>query len=724
MSRPMPRPSNLRLTHEQETALDTYISQRLDALDASNASRILADRRSRDRYKNQRKDREIKDTVYEHSNVPLPLTSLVVDYFLGRTHDEILGEKPFFSARPQGASDREDARAIERFARYKLCDQAGLEDSIDDALTSLHVQQALFLKAVHKEEVDEFERYGLKALHDTSVNPPKPVQIAGVGFILEDATWVEQVDPASMIAPAPGAPAPAQPATRMHLEADPSFIFDPVKHAMMPLPPDTPVPFRRVLYSGPKSEEIKSENIRAPMDARSFEEADFIAEYSDRTADWLLDRFLERSWFKADDYRSQLSSQNANAKTPGMQPEASSRVDIQEDKVENKAFDTRTRRVPVAECWITWDVLERGRPQRIVVWWDRERKKSVYYEYQANVSANGRHPYRAVSLGRDECTWWGLSIPELVEQFQEYVDLQFNRHSFRNSINANPIIGTNPDAIQEKVPLSQIRPGMTVTLENNRTIQDFLQAFVFPNADLDTEMLLDKCVYFVQLWFGISNLAQGDYGDVPQNTTAFGQDATLREAAKYSRRITKRAQSGIKLHILDLVQVMVATMDEQEKFFFTEGGQSLSGTITADRVRALTIDVSMVVGRAQNAQAIQATNLAIQIVEKYAMMLVQSPWMAEIVRPLYTTSLRLLGFDDVEQLLPDPRNPGAALVAAQQAMLLKGAVPESGKDSPQAPAEDPDVVPFSPESGPQNAGASIVNPPPAAPSQNQGAANG
>jgi hypothetical protein len=654
---------------------------------------------------------------------------MVVDYFLGRTHDEIFGEKPFFSARPQGADDRELAKSIERFARYKLCDQAGLEESLDDALTSLHVQRALFLKSVHREDVDEYERYGLTALHDVSVTPPRPVQVLDGGYILEDAKWIEQPDPASMIAPAPGA-MPAQPAMRIHLEADPSFIFEPGRHVFMPLAPDIAVPFRRVLYSGPKSEEIKSENIVAPMDARSFEEADFIGEYSDRTADWLLDRFLERPWFTSEDYKSQLESANANAKTPDLQADGSKRKDDAEDRVENKSFDSRTKKVAVAECWITWDVLEKGRPQRIVVWWDRERKKSVFYEYQANVSATGRHPYRAVSLGRDECTWWGPSIPELVEKFQEYVDLQFNRHSYRNSINANPITGVNPDAVQEKFNLSDIRPGMTFTLENGKTMQEFISAFVFPNADLDTEMLLDKCVYFIQLWLGISNLAQGDYSDVPQNTTAFGQDATLREAAKYSRRLTKRAQTGIRNHIQDLVMVMAATMDDQESFYFDEGGQSLSGTMSADRVRALTLDVKMVVGRAQNAQAIQATNLAIQIVEKYAMMLVQSPWMAEIVRELYKTSLRLLGFDDVDELLPDPRNPGAALLAAQQAAMLRGQVPDAGKDKALPPEDDAAggaVVPFQPTGGPgspQNAGASIVNPPPEAPSLNQGGANG
>lgn len=692
----MPRPTNLRLNELQETALNQYIDQRLESLDRENGDRIRADEDSRLRYENDRRDRAIPDSVFEQSNTPIPITSLVTDYFLSRAHDEILGEKPFFKTRPQGPSDRDLARNLERFATYKLVGQAKVDEEIEDSLLSAHIQRAAILKGVYAEETDEFEQYDRVALHD--VQTGEPVMLPESGYVFDDAEWIEQPDPEAVVDPAQL----QQPPMRKHLAADPSVILDPARYEFRPM--TGPAIFKRTLFAGAKSVEVESKNFRAPMDARSLHEADFVAEYYDKASDWILDRFNERPWFKLADYETQLKTRDANAKTE-------TKTEPLETK-ENLSFDLRTHRSSIAECWFTWDVLERGRPQRVVVWWDRELKRCIAYDYQANISPTGRHTYRSVSVAKNKKRWWGYSIPELVKFAQDYVDLQFNRHSFRNSINSNPIIGQNPNAILERKSFSELKPFEKVTLEDGKSMQDYLQAFVFPNAELDTEVLIDKIIYFVQLWLGISNVAQGDYSDVPQNTTAFGQDATLREAAKNSRRFIRRVQRGIRDHIQDLVEILVATMDDEEVFYATEGDNSILGSLKKDQVRGLSLDVEIVVGRAQNAQAIQATNLATQLVEKYATMLVTSPWMATLVRPLYKISLRLLGFDDIDTLLPDPANPQVA------AMLppMTGMVPTSGKDQ-QQPATTT-------EGNAANAGASIVNGPPESPAQDRSAQNG
>lgn len=708
----MPRKSSLRLTPEQESALNQYIQLRIAELESTNQGRIDADRASRLRYENDRRDRVAPDSIWEHSNTPVPLTSLVVDYFLSRSWDEIFGNKPFFTARPQGPSDRDVARALERFATFKLVDQAHADEDIEDAITSAHLQRAAIVKAIYHEETDDFERTDLNALHDSTTG--QPVEILGHGYILEDDEWEEQPDPAAPIDPMTGAPG----ATRVHLKADPSFVMDPARHAFAPL--QMPVAIQRTIFKGAKSVEVESQCFLAPDDARSLEEADFVAEKYDKTGDWLLDRFTEREGFTLDDYRTLIESSDANHKT-GTNDEApgTSLVTEKEGVKENLGFDVRTKRRAVVECWLTWDVLQRGRPQRLVVWWDKEAARAVCYDYQALVSPTGRHPYRSLVLAKNKKRWWGYSLPEIVQAFQDYVDLQFNRHSYRNSINANPILGQNPDAIQEKKSFHELKPFEVVTLEGGKSIQEYLQAFVFPNADLDTEVLLDKVFYWVQLWLGISNVAQGDYSDTPQNTTAFGQDATLKEAAKLSRRFSRRLQRGVRDHLFDLVQVLIATMDEEEAFYFMEGDQSLTGTLRADQVRGLSIDISLVVGAASNAQAIQAAQLATQLVEKYVTMLTTAPAFALVVRPIYKTSLRLLGYDDVDKLLPDPTDPQAMIPPPP----MTGMVPEGSKDQPKPPGEG-DATALPDPGSPANTAAPIVGGPPATLDRNgEGTAN-
>ncbi|RME71292.1 MAG: hypothetical protein D6781_04540 [Verrucomicrobia bacterium] len=686
----MPQPTNVRLTREQEEALIRYLDKRIDSLKETNRERIEADADSWRRYNNDRSDRT--GGVWDHCNTPLPLTSMVVDYFSARAHDELLSSRPFFQITPQGPADRDFAQTISRFSTYKLNDVARTHEEIDQALLSAFVQRAAILKAVYHEERDSYERVGVIALHDAQTGAP--VEILDYGFILEDAEWVEQPDPIN----------PGQ--SRLHLAADPSFILDPERYEWKPL--EQPVAFERTLYAGPRSVQVDSQRFLAPITARSLDEADCIVEFYDRTLDWVMERFNEREWLKAKDYRAELASEDAEEKTPTQAaPEGSHPI---ESKSESLSFDPRTKRIAIAECWLTWDVFDRGTPSRIVVWMDIDRRKLIACEYQAIVSPTGKPPYSAITVARKPNRWWGPSIPEMVKAFQDYVDGQFNRHSYRNLINANPVIGQNPDAIIERKEFLDIGPGEAVTLEDGRSISDYLQAFVFPNADLDTEMLLDKCVYFVQLWLGISNVAQGDYSDVPQNTTAFGQDATLREAAKLARRFIRRCIAGIEHHITHLAKILFATMDDEEVYYYTEGDTSSVGSLTADAVRNLELNIRISVGRTQNAQAIQATTLAKQIVTEYVQYLAQAPQIAATVRPIYKQSLRLLGFDDVDALLPDPSLPeGAALMSMP---------PPDASDVPESARDQQNLAPF-PDAEAANTAASIVTGPPPVLNRNQ-----
>ena len=81
--------TNLKLNKEQEEKLLTYVKDRLKQLQVDNSERHKADKLSWDIYENSREDRLQPDTIYSHSNLPVPLTSLVVDHFLARAEDEI-----------------------------------------------------------------------------------------------------------------------------------------------------------------------------------------------------------------------------------------------------------------------------------------------------------------------------------------------------------------------------------------------------------------------------------------------------------------------------------------------------------------------------------------------------------------------------------------------------------------------------------------------------------
>ncbi len=661
---------HLRLDQEQEAKFIAYLGTRLLELDSDNKERIAADKKSDLAYENSRKDRAKAGTVFAESNMPVPLTSYVVDHFSSRTEDEVFSRKPFCSFAPEGPADQETARGLDRFSQYKLFKLGKVDKDLLESNHSLFRHRARFLKAIYDEDIDIWEEHDLPVLH--SSKDQQPVMILDHGYVIEGRDkFIDVVNPVTQ-----------QPVKV--LEKDPTVELDPTdpnRYYYAPL--KKPIRFKDVHYSGPRSREVDSDCIRIPSDARSADEADIILEYYDKPSHWVKARFLDRDWMKWADFEAKIRSERADRKTDDERKKVSK---------ENKAFDMDTASFGIVEVWIERDVLGWGTPQRIVAWYDKKSKILIDYEYQKKVTPNGRHPYTVDAIAKTKQYWWGKSIPEMLEPFQEYVDLQWNRHSYRNSINANPIIAQNPEAIQEKKSFLEMKPYDVYTLETGKTIQDWLQAFVFPNADLDTQDLIEKAIYWVNFWLGISNISRGDYSDVPQNTTLGGQEASLKEASKLSKRWSRRAINGIEDHLTKLVQIALATMDPEEVYTYLEADKQQMAFITADSVRDFVVNAKIIVGGDDNTASLQKQQLTLQTIKDY-MAYAAVPQMQAVIRPVMKSILFLLGHDDVDSLLPAPMMPQIDPVTGQTMMVP--AAPGMPPAPTAAPGNESQVPPAS-----------------------------
>ena len=126
--------SNLKLDETQEKELVEYACDRLEQLKVDNKERIEVDRGAWNVYNNERSDRATHDSIYENSNVPIPMTSLVVDHFLARAEDEITGTSPYFKFVPQGASDQEMVEKYDKYFHWKLEKMAKTRERLEDCL--------------------------------------------------------------------------------------------------------------------------------------------------------------------------------------------------------------------------------------------------------------------------------------------------------------------------------------------------------------------------------------------------------------------------------------------------------------------------------------------------------------------------------------------------------------------------------------------------------------
>lgn len=683
---------HLRLNQEQETKLIEFLKRRRQELDQDNKERIDADARSDKQHENDRKERARLGGVWKHSNMPVPLTCCVVDHFSARTEEEVYGRSPMSQFLPEGPADVDTARGLDRFANYKLFKQGKVRKDLLEANHSAFRHRAQFLKAIYHEEVDQWEEHDVSVLHSST--DQQPVLIMEHGYVIEERDkFIEAVDPVT------GKPV-------LVLEVDPTVALDPddpAKYYFAPL--KKPIRFRDMVYAGAKSREVDSDCIRIPSDARSLDEADVIIEYYDKPSHWVKSRFLERKWMNWKQFEKQVRNGDGSMKTEG------ERKKVAKD---SKAFDMDSASFGIMEFWLTRDVLGWGAPQHIVVWMDRKTDALIDYEFQKKVTPHGRHPYTATAVCKLKQYWWGPSMPELIEPFQDYVDLQWNRHSFRNSINANPIIGQNPDAIAEKKSFLEMEPFEVFTLEQGKTMQDWLQAFVFPNADLDTQELINKAIEWVNFWLGISNIARGDYSDVPQNTTLGGQEASLKEASKLSKRWTRRIVEGLEEHLTKLVLITLATMNKEEAYTYLEGEVTQMGFITEDSVRDIVVNARLVVAKENSTQKLQEQQMTLQVVKEY---MTYPPQFQLQVRPVMKNILFLLGHDDVETLLPVPMvqvtDPATGLptmvpMTAEMAAMIPQAAPNTQEQAGEekkggeggAPAPATPVAPAAPAMAP------------------------
>ena len=645
--------SNLKLNKKQEEKLVEYTLERVRQLKEDNRERIETDKISWKTYHNDRTDRVSYEGIFSHSNLSVPMTSLVVDHFMARAEDEITGTSPYFKFEAQGASDLETAEGYDKYFNWKIEDQAKTRERLEESYLHLFIQRALVLKSTYREDISVWYDYERNGLFNNQTGAFE--EIPGEGPIIEgESQFIPEINPLTG-------------ETELRLATDPSFQMIPGVHEFQPLPQG--VPTQQVKYRGPRSEVIDSDRFLCPSTAESVDEADIVVELYDKDLKWVRDMFMNRDWISFPDYLN-LMKKDANPR---------SEVEENEERKENLSFDSDENPVvPIIECWIKRDVLGTGTPQEFCIFIDTETEKPIYYEYVAKLTPDNKVPYTAVSIGKERNKWCGDSLPERIRSFQEYVDRQFNSQSYRNELAANPIIGINAQAVEDEPEDVELHAGKIFELKDQYSIDDFINFAAVPNVDVRTQDLIDFVFGIVQLWLGVSNMAQGDYQALAPANTATGVEATLREASKIGRRWMRRIVRGFEEHLTKLVQVTMATIDEEEGFEYMEGDVRAFGVMSPEAIRDIGINVRVMLSQDQGQRAIEKANLALQTQDRYFQ---SPPEMRPFMRPMLKRILDAMGFEKTDEFLP-PEAPADPKSEAEMAKMLGDNAAQGGGESP------------------------------------------
>jgi hypothetical protein len=639
----MPRRSNFILTEEQERELVTYAIQRVAQLKTDNAERIQADKRSWEAYENDVKWREGNpDAIFKLSNLHLPLTAMVVENFISAAEEAIVDEAPFFQFEPVGPSDVQRVRPYNEYYDWKLNTKAKTFTNLQDGVLPIHLQRAAIFKAVFEEDTKRWIDRDRDVLFDRITG--QAIEIVNHGPIIKDEDqWEERPDLTAMPPPeaTPDDVAAWQPPTRQHLVADPTFVLDETVHEWRK--PPAGLERSEVLYRGPKSVQVDYDRFLAPNNAKSIEEAEIVAELYDKDVPWFGRMWQdERPWAKWPEAKAEFESGDATEKTPG---------ESKDDTKEALGFDTKNPKRSVIEVWMRRDVLGWGTPQEFVLFIDDKSQKAIFYDFQAKVCPDFKRPFTAIAAGKTKDRWWGLSLPEKVQQYQLEADKQMNGELHRNKIRSNPFKGGDKTALKDPEQELIADPEAYIEVKQNRQLAEAVQTVTLPDNDTRTQFIVDYVIAQVQRWLGVSDISQGDYSKVPENATAYGIEKTVAQGTKIGRRWIRRIVRGFEEHVLKLVQIAMATLPKNatEVFQFTEGEEWKIGQLTATEIREIEINVKLRLKKVQDQQTIERANAALDVQQRW---FATPPMLQQFAKPLFAEILQTLGFENVDELLP------------------------------------------------------------------------
>lgn len=659
------RTTNFVLNEVQERDLVEYCLDRNTGLHEDNRERIEADRQAKESYRNKRDHRKSQGGVFEVSNLVLPISSMIAESFISRTEDELFGTKPFFKTRPRGANDTQLAAEADSFFQFKFGEsQARVEPLFRRSIEQAFTQRAVIFKVIKGERMAEWVGQ-TDVLWDRRTN--QPVKVAyeeGADYVPQDSAQWDPVEE-------PGTE-PNTVVVRSKLRADPSIIWDEERYEFKPAP--KPLLRSAHTFRGAEAVLVDYDAFLCPTAAADANEADYCSHRYDKNLYWVKERFLERPWLNWKSFRATYQNETAKPKTE---------LDRNKLSKESLEFDDKTHTLRLVECWVRRDVLGWGRPQEFMILIEPTQRKAIYYEFQANLCSDMKRPFETMAIAPNDGSWCGENLMEKLDQYQDYADKQFNRESVRNIRRANPIGGVHTDAVEEEPTAIEIGDGGYFRLKKGKRLQDFIEHEAIPDLDTRTQELIQFVIYLVQLWLSVSNLSQGDYADLPQNSTKYGIQATLREASKLGRRYIRRVQDAFTQVLTKMVKLQIDLLDEDEVFEVTEGHNRELRRLSADKVaalRKLDMNIELVLTQQTTEADIAAAELALKAQADY---FATPPVLLAARRPMFVKIMEALGYKEVDKLLPfplplPPKGPGGPGESGMPAGPAAGEPAEGG----------------------------------------------
>jgi hypothetical protein len=607
--------------------------------------------------------------IFEHSNLIVPLTRRIARQMIARAVKYFLGTDPWFGVLPEGSSDRNVADRLEKYARFKF-DRLKIKDALKMAIQIAFVRGECVVKTTYTQKDQIFKKL-LRVLVDGQGNP---IMAADGDFITENDRFAPSQDGQMVLQRDMQTPQPLFPIFMEQLVTRKSDIF-----------------------IGPAAEPVYFQDFLCPLTAASVDDADFCAHLYDAPVMELADLYRKKGVGSEDPdeevarIRSVIeqirlaSSETGNPKTGAGQ----SRSERGEGQV--GVNNSSQPSLEVAECYIRYDADGDGITEEIMLLLDVKNQKAIFYEYTANVTADGKRPFTVLRVNPVDGRWYGIGAVEQFKSSQDFIDLTVNRLNFAQGASGR-ITFWRPDATYEgsSNPNLVLNNGGTYTLRPGFSAKDAVEYVALPETKNDQlNFMLNYFTQIVQLESGIVNPGDQDFAGLPSSKLATGIRSIDASGQEMFSQYIQDMLAPLMQIMNRLVLLLLKNLDKKEAFNYLEGDALSLISIGPDDVKGMELNIKLLLTRFYGEQQLQSNAQAANLVTQFYSL---PPEIQQKVSLFYTQSLKSLGVVEAEQII--------------QPFEVTGATTQDGRvfgqaGSPGAPAGavgNPRQVPLDPGS--------------------------
>lgn len=554
--------------------------------------------------------------IFEKSNHTVPLSRRIIQQQVSRGVKYFVGTEPFFAASAVGEQDKIKAEKINRFANYKLR-KSKLKKTIERAIYGAFIRGETVIKTTHLDKSISYETEAVVLIGPDD----KPV-------IAADGDYIYESDGEKMLAPViPEGEDPSQFVPMLVLARD----------EITPLPPRDMRRYelrkieRRIThYKGPDSKPVYFRDFLCPLNAETVQDADQICHLYDMPVMSLVDMLYQNESITGVDNEfaaglsliREVASESGQPSSASQQP----RPELDETGVgtnnlseQGDSSSVIEPKTEIAETYLRFDVDEDGRYEDILLVYDRKNKVPLFYDHVANVTPDGKRPFRVVRINPVEGRWHGTGSMEIFEPLQKIVDLTFNRWNFGQSMSGRIDLFRPYNTYEgEADQRLEMNWGGTYTPLPDKTAKDVIETVYL--EDIKANDLKDIIDFNMQIGMNMSGVANSN------DTAAAGLDSTKLATGIRNMDLSGHElfgvyvsdmEEGIEDVIHQNVLVLLANLDEDEVFEFFEGDTAEMDVISPAEIATLDLNVKLEMTRYHAEQLLQQNLQAATVVREF-----------------------------------------------------------------------------------------------------------